>query len=458
LNKHGVTEGKLKRVGLSHASLLAELGLTDEYAAWRRTTFTYRGEQKPAWNWARAIEVARELVEQYGDLPTVEWCRVNSYSQLTNVVHGVDRTWEDLRIAIGLPPTIHQGGRPRYFESRSGIRWRSYPETCLSNFLYARGIRHWRGNRYPEDYKEQFGRAQGHYDLHFDSLSGEQIDVEIWGNLPDKFTRGGYAALRKDKELYHQTRVNFLGIECEDCLSDGRLTELLKPYVGVTAPFRFDKPQDRLIETCHWSGADEILETCRQIAASTPDGVFPNEQWLRKRGKYANRPGDSYNTLAIYINTKLGGIRNVRELLGQSEASTIKWIPESVVAAWVQFEATHGLTPAHCHGHRRDGGNLAVIREGARIYAVAHRLGLLDQIRAGRAGRKRKWTEERVRTEWNAFVIETGRTPTQCMSRFQRARLPRAVTDRATRIYQAGSRLGIRVRSVSVTKTNCRSV
>ncbi|MFZ1964077.1 MAG: AP2 domain-containing protein, partial [Roseiarcus sp.] len=86
LNKAGVSEGKLRRVGLSHAGLLAELGLTEEYARWRRGTFTYAGKRKPRWTWERAIEVARELIARERDLPTVAWCRSNGYAQLANAI------------------------------------------------------------------------------------------------------------------------------------------------------------------------------------------------------------------------------------------------------------------------------------------------------------------------------------------------------------------------------------
>jgi len=443
LNKHGVTEGKLKRIGLSHAGLLAELDLADEYADWRRETITYRGEQKPAWNWERAIEVAGELVAEYGELPTLEWCRANGYSQLTNVVHTSGREWHELRDAVGRPLPVTQGGRPWHFESRYGLRWRSRPEACLSDFLYARGIQHRRGERYPDDHPKQSGRARGPYDLHFDTPSGRQIDVEIWGDVPDEWSRGKYRVTLRLKEAYHKGRRTSLCLHYLDCESEVRLTELLKPYIGLIKPFQF-AAQDRLIETAHWSNAAEVLESCRRLAASMPDGVFPNGQWLRKRGKYADRAGKTYNTLAIYVTKWLGGTRNVRRLVGETEASTIKWTEESVVAAWKEFESRTGLTPAQAKGsHRKDHANQTVTREGAKIYEVAHRLGLLDKIRPGQTGRMRKWTVERTTMEWNAFRAETGRTPTQCMSRSQREILPRSISDRATRIYQAASRLGI---------------
>jgi len=444
LNAHGVPEWKRRAVGLSHVGLLAELGLKDDYAAWRRTTFTYRGALKPAWSWERAIEVAGDLVAKHGDLPTVEWCRANGYSHLTNGVHKSGREWHELRDAVGRPLPVTRGGRPWHFESRNGLRWRSRPEASLSDFLYARGIQHRRGERYPDDYSKRSGRARGRYDLHFDTPEGQQIDVEIWGDIPDAWSRGRYSVTRKMKEAYHKGHPNFLGLHYKDCQSETRLTELLERYIGRIEPFQFDKPQDRLIETAHWSNADEVLASCRQLAASMPDGAFPNEQWLRKRGKYADRPGETYNTLAIYVTKWLGGTRNVRTLLGQSEANTIKWTDEDVIAAWNDFEGKTGFSPATAKGRcGKDHADQTVTREGAKIYEVARRHGLLGKIRGNHSGRRRKWTVERTTAEWKAFCAETGRTPTQCMSQFQRARLPKTISDRATRIYGAASRLGI---------------
>lgn len=383
LNKSGVSEGKLRRVGLSHASLLAELNLVDEYQLWRNEAATYAGKSRPRWNWKGAVEVARELVAMEGDLPTVQWCRLNGYSQLTNVVHRLGREWEELRMAVGLPLTVMKNGRARYFNSRIGIRWDSRAEACISNFLYARGIKHWRGERYPDEFFKVSGRKYCRYDLHFITPGGKRIDVEIWGNLPDSFSKKRYSVTRDLKEAYHKGRANFLGLDHRDCLVENKLVIALTPHIGVIEPFQFDKPQDRYIESAHWSDADEMLETCRQIAATQPDGIFPNEQWLRKRGKYANRPGKAENTLAIYIRTQLGGTRKVREMLGQAEASTTKWTPESVISAWRKFETKHGLSPTTCKGIiRRDQPNSEVIREGARIYEVARRLKVVDLARA----------------------------------------------------------------------------
>jgi len=379
LAKAGIAPKRLRGVGLKHADLIEQLDLTDKYARWREREFRYGGKLKSRLTWETTVEEARALLADDGaDLPTVQWCRLNGYSQLTAFVHQSGRTWEDLRAAIGLPPSV------RYFDSRIGIRWRSRPEACLSNFLYARGVEHRIGERYPDSYSIQSGRAYGRYDMHFISKSGSQIDVEIWGDIPDAYSHGRYGVTRAKKEAWHNGRADFLGLHYIDCLSETRLIELLKPYIGVIEPFRFDKPQDHLIETAHWSDADELLESCRAFAKQRSDGIFPGNEWLRKRGRYVDRPGEAYNTLAGRVDQWLGGTRNVRRLLGQGHASTTRWTVETVTVAWQKFESQHGLTPTHCKGAYRSGAsNQTILAEGARIYEAARRLGAIDQARDG---------------------------------------------------------------------------
>jgi hypothetical protein len=437
LARAGLGHGKLRRVGFTHAGLLEALGVIEEYANQRQREFAYRGVTKPRWTWGRTLEVAGELVAEHGDLPTVQWCRLNGYSHLTNIVHGSDRTWEDLRSAIGLPPSA------RFYESRSGLRWLSRPEASTSNFLYARGIEHKRGERYSADYSIQSGRRFGRYDLHFRSAAGPWINVEIWGDIPEALAHGRYQETRARKEAYHADDPSFLGINYVDCLSDERLTELLRPYIGTVEPFQFDKPTDPFIETAHWTDADELLESCRQLAAQMPSGVFPAEDWLRKRGRHADRAGPAYNTMAQYVRLWIGGTRKVRQLLGQPEASTIEWTRDRAIEAWQDFEARHGLTPSQCRGKRRSSLPVAMAREADRVHEACRRLGVVDQARRGKTARQVIWTLEHTLAEWQRFCREHGRTPTQCMSRYQRSRLPRAISDEATRIYGAARRLGI---------------
>lgn len=429
---------RLLAAGLGQPVLLEELGLTEEYATWRASHRNYRGVTKPKWSWRSAIATAKEIKERDGDLPTVEWCRRNGHSSLASAVFNSGHTWDDLREVVGSLASS------TFYPSRNGMRWRSRPEACLSNFLYARGIEHKRGERYPQGYSEQSGRRYGCFDLHFVSATGTWIDVEVWGDPQNSLSGGRYQATRAFKEKWLKGNPNFLGIPYRDCLSDATLTEIFRPYIGIIEPFQFDKPVDHIIQTSHWSNADELLITCKEFAAQMPDGIFPAEDWLRKRGKYKERPGPTYNTLAIRVNQWLGGTRNVREILGHGFASTTAWTPEQVMTAWQDFQQKHGLTPSQCKGaKRRKSVSTEVQTEASRIYEVARRLGVLAEARNGRFERKIRWTPEGTIQAWREFTKRHGRTPSQCMSSAQRRSLPRAVTDEATNIYGAARRLGV---------------
>jgi hypothetical protein len=435
--QRGNLGARLRKADLRQPALLAELGLAVEYAAWRDSARTYRGVTKPKWSWNVAIATAKKIAEGEGDLPTVQQCRKIGLASLTSAVHNAGKTWDDLRSALGLQPS------PRFYASRSGKRWRSRPEACFSNFLYARGVEHKKGERYPVEYSEQSGRHWGQYDLHFQTPTDQWINVEIWGDL-DRVSDGRYGKTRALKEEWQADRPDFLGIQYLDCLSDARLTEILRPYIGVVEPFVFDKSTDHFIETAHWSNADELLISCKELAVEMPDGFFPSEDWLRRRGKYKNRPGKTYNSLAQRVNAWLGGTRNVRRLLGHGEASTTEWTPEYAIEAWRAFETKHGLTPSQCKGSAKRHSIPPEVRaEGGKIYEAAHRYGVIDAARNGRTARKIKWTKDYALAQWNAFYARHGRTPSECMSEMRRRTMPRPVTDEATRIYDAARRLGI---------------
>ena len=427
---------RMEKLGLRQADVVAALGLTDEFERHRKATFKYRGVEKPQWNWPQAVATARTLLEAEGDLPTIPWCRRNGQSHLVNVVFQTGHTWEELRAEVGLPPSR------RYFSSRSGRRWRSRPEACLSNYLHARNIEHTRGEPYPPSYAAQSGRKSARYDMHFRAADGEWINVEVWGNLAgDHFGGGRYAETRKLKEAWHKGDGRFLGIDHTDCLSDATLDAILQPYIGNHAPVKVAKDTDALIETAHWSNADEVVDTCRQIASTAPDGIFPSDEWLRKRGRHADRDGPAYNSLAVYVQKWLGGTRKVRSLLGQQQASTTKWSVEKVKVAWQAFEQKHGMSPQRANMLAKHGAlPQNVTAEACRIWTAANRLDVRDPEIGIRQGRVVYWTHERIVAEWAAFTYEVGLQPTECMSASKRKQLPKTLCNRATSLYSAAAR------------------
>lgn len=274
------------------------------------------------WSWQKIIATATEVATKEGYLPPAAYFQENGFAMLIQCLYQHGKTWADLRDALG------SFQNSTYVESRSGQRWLSHAEASLSNFLYARNIVHEKGRRYPEEYEKLSGRKSGFYDMHFHTLNGNEIDVEIWGDKPHPLAEKRYAETREFKEQFNGGRTTFLGIHHLDCHSDEKLTEILAPHIGYVFPTVFTKTHDPFIESSHWSNADELLETCKQIAALQPDGILPTEEWLRKRGKFANRSGPTYNTVSVYIKTWLGGIRQARYLLGQGDSSTVKWSRE----------------------------------------------------------------------------------------------------------------------------------
>jgi hypothetical protein len=429
---------KLLAAGLGQSALLAELGLTKEYAEWRDANRSYRGKPQQKWSWKVVIEKAKHIVESEGDLPTLEWCRLNGYSSLVSTVFNTGHTWEDLREAVGSFATSH------FYMSRNGMRWRSRAEASLSNFLYARQIEHKRGERYPESYAEQSGRLYGRFDMHFRSANGTWIDVEVWGDPLNGLSGGRYMQTRSYKEKFQADNPNFLGIPYTDCLRDARLSEHLRPFIGDVLPTKFDTPQDRGIETSHWTDGLELLESCRQLAATMPGGVFPNEQWLRKRGKFSDRPGDAYHTMAVYVAKWLGGTRNVRKLLGQAEASTTAWTKESAIKAWRDFEAEHGLTPTQLPSRaRKEKFPPEIVRRANAIRGACVRLGVIDNAREGKTARKTVWTPDYTIKQWRDFESKFGLKPSAAGSDKNHSDLPHEIRRRASRIYAAANRLGL---------------
>jgi hypothetical protein len=381
---------RLLAAGLKQPVLLAELGLADEYRTWKNAHRAYRGDIKPIWTWDTAVVRARAVLEQMGRLPTVEWFRTNGLSALTTAVHNSGRNWEDLRKELGLPP------RQKFCESRNGKRWLSQPEALFSDYLDKRGIEHKRGERYPDDFKKKTGAKWARYDAHFRAADGRWINVEIWGETKDGTTlsgisRGRYRRSKARKESWLNGNTDFLGVSYKDCYAQKGLERILAPYIGnAVLAASANKPEIDLEQSLYADKA-ELLEKCRKLAASMPDGIFPSESWIRKRGKHRDRPGEADNTLAAYVFRWLGGTRRVRELLGQGDASTIKWSEAKVREAWSAFEAKTGLTPSQAKGKNRIAElPRDIVNEAGRIYRVAHDLGLLADLRNGR--KRSRWS------------------------------------------------------------------
>lgn len=326
------------------------LGLDDEYQQFKEDNFTKvcDGVVQKRWSWRRVIKTVTPIVEEQGFLPPAQWFNSNGFGSLVQYVYNSNKSWQELREHFG------SFENSDFITSRNGMRWRSRPEASLSNFLYARGIEHKTGEKYPEEYANYGGSNYGYYDLHFRANSGAWIDVEIWGDKPKGHNEQGYAATRKAKEHFNESNNNFIGLHYSDCYEDKRLSVLLKKYIGTIEPFIFEKPEDEVIQTTHWTDADELIEYCKKIADSQPSGKFPTEEWLRKRGKWKDRDGPAYNTVSVYIKNWIGGVRQLREILGQSENSTSVWSRETAINEYMEWFEKYGFTTGQVRRHPQE--------------------------------------------------------------------------------------------------------
>lgn len=435
LKKHKTLYPNLYRVGLPQKELISALGLEEEYRRCCESLPVKRagGKITQRWTWNRCVEEAKVVKERLSYLPPGGWFQANGYASLVQAVYNLGRTWEELREALG------DFGGSSFVESRSGIRWRSHPEASLSNFLFARGVEHKKGERYPEEYANHSTAKYAYYDLHFLSRSGAWISVEIWGDKPHGHGEERYQEKRRHKEAFHAGRVDFLGIHFSECFSDEVLERILEPYIGRIEPFRFEKEADSRIESSHWSNADELLESCRALAESMPDGKFPTEEWLRKRGKWAARDGEPLNTMSVYIKTWLGGVRNVRELLGQAHQSTEVWDKDSAIAAYKSFYEEHGTT-ADQYRHQFKAGNESTSRNIAKraanitaaVLKYAGGSAVVNELLGISIDRTRRWTKESIIAGYKEVAGRWGVSPSQLLGDYRSSKVsldPEYVTE-----------------------------
>ena len=385
--------------GLNQRTLIKELGLQEKFKQEKGDFFTrnYNGKQKSGWTWRRIVETAKKVQEKEGFLPPAGWFQQNGHGSLVQSVYYLRKDWEALR------KELDDFSSSSFVESRNGMRWRSHPEASLSNFLYSRGIEHKRGERYPDEYAKMSASNYGYFDIHFLDKTGNWIDVEIWGDKPHGHNEDKYKAKRNDKEEFNKDNLYFIGIHFNECFKEERLTQILHPYIGYIEPFQFERSTDKIIPSTHWSNTDELLGYCKEFASKMPDGNFPTEEWLRKRGKWSEREGEAYNTLAVYIKTWFGGIRNLRKLIDQENVSTTVWDKEAAITEYKAFYKKHGLTAGQVrHGYRKKKGQFSdeLYHEAARIDSAiikyAGGISEINDLLGIKIERPRKWTKEKV--------------------------------------------------------------
>jgi hypothetical protein len=53
-----------------------------------------------------------------------------------------------------------------------------------------------------------------------------------------------------------------------------------------------------------------------------------------EKREVADRPGDAYNNLSVYIKMWVGGLRKLRVLLGQEHVNTTEWTRADAIEAY----------------------------------------------------------------------------------------------------------------------------
>jgi hypothetical protein len=324
-------------IRLSHVH--RQLGLENEFKKFK--------ENEARWSWGKIVAFVKPIVVKQNFLPPAAWFQSNEKAYVVAAVYSLGHTWDDLR------KEFKSYENSNFVISRNGLRWRSHPEASLSNFLFARGIKHSNGKKYPDSYSKKTGQSYGIYDLEFYDKREKLIVVEIWGDKPYGHAEVHYEYKKRLKLSFNSKNKNFLGMHFTDCYSESKLEKILLKYIGTIKPYNFQTNYDTIIPTSHWSNADEVILYCQELTKSFPGGIFPAEDWLRKRGRWKNRKGETYSTLASKITDWIGGIRKLRSIINQPMNSTIKWDREKAIEEYKKVYKTYGLTTGQLRGKLR---------------------------------------------------------------------------------------------------------
>jgi len=402
--------------GLSQKTLLNELGIKEEYKLHALSQpVKYGGILRERWTWDLILNKALAIKEKEGYMPPAMWFQKNGHASFIQALYSLGHTWDEIREAVD------DFAGSNFVPSRNGMRWLSHAEASLSNFLYARGVEHKKGERYDESFADLAAGRYAIFDMHFLGKNGEWFDVEIWGDKPHGHNEEKYAKTRSAKEFFNSSNPHFLGIHFGDCYEEEKLADILSPHIGHIVPFKFNKPTDSLIHSTHWSNADELLVFCKDLASKMPDGEFPAEDWLRKRGRWINREGEVYNTLSVYIKLWLGGMRNLRKLIGQSHVSTTEWDKDSAIVAYRKFYDEHGQTPGQFrHAGKKSAISNELVAEAARIdNAILKYAGgteAANELLGITIDRTRKWSRDAVLNGYREIITRWGLQPNQLLN------------------------------------------
>jgi hypothetical protein len=294
------------------------LGILDEYKSLiehNRTTYTPN-------KWTKEVfdKAVKEVIDRFGGIPCHEVLCASGYGALVGTINNKQycSSLPDLRKQYGVENDRNT--------AMNGMELHSFAEVSLANFLYERGIRFKRGERYPPAYEAMSGRHHGTYDFHIQTTvsdvipEGEWLDVEVWGGPGRNHVKDhdNYQKTRKAKEAFHSGRPGFLGIEYAKCYSARALSNILRPYIGEPEVREVQRSKPTSIET-------QVINRSIEIASNF-EGVLPGCKWFSKTGKYVGRdvlPWEDKSWCNFTWKVKkIGGFAKLRKNLQERAAQT----------------------------------------------------------------------------------------------------------------------------------------
>ena len=296
-------------------SIAVELSKEEEYKESCRQLYNKNRQynnNRIHWTPELFLKKTLELIECHGDIPPHKWFTRGSgrkkYLGYWRYMYDQGKTVDDVRKEHGIQ---------RGYVSRNGMYWKSWAEVNVSNFLYARGIKHTSGEKYGNEYKNYGSHKKGYYDVCIPDI----VYTEIWAfhSLDQQQKKGKcpinvqeYIQKRRQKEKYNEKHnPKFLGLEYDDCMDDDVLTEKFKPFIGVIEPSVIDKISDKICTPAKWSLKDRTLERVRKVLSHT-NNVLPRSQWFCKAGRFKNRKIEEWEkTLGYSLGSLDGNISKI---------------------------------------------------------------------------------------------------------------------------------------------------
>lgn len=354
MKEHGIGnkyENGLRRFSLSSEGVAQHFDVLEALKQ-HRHEIRSKGNHYVKWTEVKVRETAQHLIEEHGFIPSVEWLQQNELWGFSDAIRNRFGGIEAYRSKFGV------SGEIKLNVSRANLILDSFAECCFSNFLWARKIEHSKGKRYPPEYSQFSGKALGRYDIEFvatkENFAGKLISVEIWGGSTTGHRKIEYEETKQAKIAFHKDNLNFLSMSYIDCYDEDKLIEILSPYLADMSVLQLEKDHDSKFVSSQLTLADSVLQRCQFVIDHIEGGILPGTNWFARLPPYENRITEdwepkTYGNIVEHLQ-KLGGIRKIRDILGQSEHNMSDWTAAKVIRALADFWIDHNKWPVTIKG------------------------------------------------------------------------------------------------------------